>query len=200
MFTERAERAKKELSPLMQEIRKYIPQAEYGYHVESGEYPAFYGVRIEFTYNGIRFHVCKIYKENKYRIAADMEHFEYVNRYDIERAGNQYEKPCNIGVFTAKKINDWINYYTQIYRQVEQENVENSKKVADFLTSIANEPVRCQGHNHPHAPTTPPRPPSTFYIEEGHLYFELSLSYRGTADYDTFRLIADNRYIPKGNY
>ena len=25
MFTERAERAKKELSPLMQEIRKYIP-------------------------------------------------------------------------------------------------------------------------------------------------------------------------------
>lgn len=87
MFTERAERAKKELSPLMQEIRKYIPQAEYGYHVESGEYPAFYGVRIEFTYNGIRFHVCKIYKENKYRIAADMEHFEYVNRYDIERAG-----------------------------------------------------------------------------------------------------------------
>lgn len=115
MFTERAERAKKELSPLMQEIRKYIPQAEYGYHVESGEYPAFYGVRIEFTYNGIRFHVCKIYKENKYRIAADMEHFEYVNRYDIERAGNQYEKPCNIGVFTAKKINDWINYYTQIY-------------------------------------------------------------------------------------
>lgn len=58
----------------MQEIRKYIPQAEYGYHVESGEYPAFYGVRIEFTYNGIRFHVCKIYKENKYRIAADMEH------------------------------------------------------------------------------------------------------------------------------
>ena len=40
----------------------------------------------------------------------------------------------------------------------------------------------------------------TFYIEEGHLYFELSLSYRGTADYDTFRLIADNRYIPKGNY
>lgn len=120
MFTERAERAKKELSPLMQEIRKYIPQAEYGYHVASGEYPAFYGVRIEFTYNGIRFHVCKIYKENKYRIAADMEHFEYVNRYDIERAGNQYEKPCNIGVFTAKKINDWINYVEQIYGKATQ--------------------------------------------------------------------------------
>ena len=56
MFTEKVEQAKKELSPLMQEIRKYMPQAEYGYHVVSGEYPAFYGVRIEFTYNGIRFH------------------------------------------------------------------------------------------------------------------------------------------------
>lgn len=108
MFNEKVEQAKKELSPLMQEIRKYMPQAEYGYHVVSGEYPAFYGVRIEFTYNGIRFHVYKINKENKYKIAADMEHFEYVNHYDIERAGSRYEKPCNIGVFTAKKINDWI--------------------------------------------------------------------------------------------
>lgn len=72
MFTEKVEQAKKELSPLMQEVRKYIPQAEYGYHVVSGEYPAFYGVRIEFTYNGIRFHVYRINKENKYRIAADM--------------------------------------------------------------------------------------------------------------------------------
>ena len=64
MFTEKVEQAKKELSPLMQEVRKYIPQAEYGYHVVSGEYPAFYGVRIEFTYNGIRFHVYKIVDTN----------------------------------------------------------------------------------------------------------------------------------------
>ena len=135
MFTEKVEQAKKELSPLMQEVRKYIPQAEYGYHVVSGEYPAFYGVRIEFTYNGIRFHVY-------------MEHFEYVNRYDIERAGSQYEKPCNIGVFTAKKINDWINYCTQIYRQVEQANAENARKVADFLKSIENEPVSWERRNY----------------------------------------------------
>ena len=199
MFTEKVEQAKKELSPLMQEVRKYIPQAEYGYHVVSGEYPAFYGVRIEFTYNGIRFHVYKINKENKYRIAADLEHFEYVNRYDIERAGNQYEKPCNIGVFTAKKINDWINYCTQIYRQVEQANAENARKVADFLKSIENEPVRWERRNHSKGTITRNGLRFTFYIEEGHLSFELSLSYRGTADYDTFRLIADNRYIPKGN-
>lgn len=200
MFTEKVEQAKKELSPLMQEIRKYIPQAEYGYHVVSGEYPAFYGVRIEFTYNGIRFHVYKINKENKYRIATDMEHFEYVNRYDIERAGSQYEKPCNIGVFTAKKINDWINYCTQIYRQVEQENAENSKKVADFLKSIENEPVSWERRNYAKGTITRNGLRFTFYIEKGHLSFELSLSYRGTADYDTFRLLADNRYIPKGNY
>ena len=34
MFTEKVEQAKKELSPLMQEIRKYMPQAEYGYHAD----------------------------------------------------------------------------------------------------------------------------------------------------------------------
>ena len=45
----------------------------------------------------------RINKENKYRIAADMEHFEYVNRYDIERAGSQYEKPCNIACSPPRK-------------------------------------------------------------------------------------------------
>ena len=189
MFTDKAEQAKKELSPLMQEIRKYIPQAEYGYHVVDGEYPAFYGLRIEFTCNGIRFHVSKIYKENKYKIAADMEHFKNVNRYDIERVTKQYEKPCNIGTFTAKKVNDWINYYTSIYNQV-----------AEFLKDIENETIRWEKQDHSKGTITRNGLRFTFYIEEGHLSYELSLNYRGTADYNTFRLIADNLYIPKGNY
>ena len=60
LFTDRAEKAKKDLLPVMQEIRKYIPDAEYGYRVIGGEYPEFYGVQIEFTQNGIRFHLNKI--------------------------------------------------------------------------------------------------------------------------------------------
>lgn len=200
MFTDKAERAKKELSPLMQEIRKYIPQAEYGYHVVDGEYPAFYGLHIEFTCNDIRFHVSKIYKENKYKIAADMEHFKNVNRYDIERVTKQYEKPCNIGTFTAKKVNDWINYYTSIYNQVEEEDTENAQKVAEFLKDIENETIRWEKQDHSKGTITRNGLRFTFYIEEGHLSYELSLNYRGTADYNTFRLIADNLYIPKGNY
>ena len=200
MFTDKAERAKKELSPLMQEIRKYIPQAEYGYHVVDGEYPAFYGLRIEFTCNDIRFHVSKIYKENKYKIAADMEHFKNVNRYDIERVTKQYEKPCNIGTFTAKKVNDWINYYTSIYNQVAEEDTENTQKVAEFLKDIENETIRWEKQDHSKGTITRNGLRFTFYIEKGHLSYELSLNYRGTADYNTFRLIADNLYIPKGNY
>ena len=76
------------------------------------QYPEFYGIQIEFTQNSIRFHFNKIFKKNKYKIVADMEHFKNVNRYDTERVTKQYEKPCNIGTFTAKKVNDWINYYT----------------------------------------------------------------------------------------
>ena len=99
------------------------------------------------------------------------------------------KKPCNIGVFTAKKINDWINYCTQIYRQVEQENAENSKKVADFLKSIENEPVSWERRNYAKGTITRNGLRFTFYIEKGHLSFELSLSYRGTADYDIFAVL-----------
>lgn len=199
-FTDRAEQEKKALFPVMQEIRKYIPDAEYGYRVLGGQYPEFYGVRIEFTRNGIRFHLEKIYKENKYRIVPDMEHFQNVNRYDIQRATNQYEKPCNIGAFTAKKVNDWINYYTTIYNQVAEEDAENAQKVADFLKSIENESVRWQAQNHSKGEITRNGLCFTFYIEEGHLSFNLSLSYCGTTDYNKFRLMADNQYLPKGNY
>ena len=164
----------------MQEIRKYIPQAEYGYHVVSGEYPAFYGVRIEFTYNGIRFHVYKINKENKYRIAADMEHFEYVNRYDIERAGNQYEKAVQyrrVHRQENKRLDKLL--HADIQAGGAGKCGERPKKVADFLKSIENEPVRWEGRNRSKGTITRNGLRFTFYIEEGHLSFELSLSYRG---------------------
>ena len=173
---------------------------EYGYHVIGGQYPEFYGVQIEFTQNGIRFHLDKIYKENKYKIAPDMGHFKNVNRYDIKRVTKQYEKPCNIGTFTAKKVNDWINYYTSIYNQVAEEETENAQKVAEFLKNIENEPIRWQKQDHSKGTITRNGLCFTFYIEEGHLSYELALCYCGTTDYNKFRLIADNQFFPKGNY
>ena len=77
-----------------------------------------------------------------------------------------------------------------------RQKAENARKVADFLKSIENEPVRWEGRNRAEGTITRNGLRFTFYIEKGHLSFELSLSYRGTADYDTFRLLADNRYIP----
>ena len=41
LFTDRAEQAKKALFPVMQEVRKFIPGAEYGYRVIGGQYPEF---------------------------------------------------------------------------------------------------------------------------------------------------------------
>lgn len=71
-----------------------------------------------------------------------------------------------------------INYCTQIYRQVEQANAENARKVADFLKSIENEPVSWERRNYAKGTITRNGLRFTFYIEKGHLSFELSLSYR----------------------
>ena len=199
LFTDNAEQEKKALFPVMQEIQKYVPDAEYAYRVENGEYPRFYGIQIEFTRNGIRFLLNKIYKENKYKIVPDMEHFTNVNRYDIERITNQYEKPCNIGTFTAKKVNDWVNYYTLIYNQVAEEDAENAQKVHDFLKCIGNEPVKWE-KNHSKGMITRNGLRFTFYIENGHLSYQLELYCCGTTDYNKFRLMADNQFSPKDNY
>lgn len=199
-FTEQAEKAKQALFSVMQEIQKYIPNVEYGYHVVGNEYPEFYGVRIEFTLNGIRFHLRKIYKENKYTIAVDMEHFKNVSRYDIERITKQYEKPCNIGVFTTKKVNDWIDYYTSIYNQVAKEDTERMQKTVDFLKSIENETIKWQNTDHTKGHITRNGLCFTFSIEDGHIYMNLELSYHGTNDYNKFKLMADNQFFPTSKY
>ena len=69
-----------------------------------------------------------------------------------------------------------------------------------YIKNIENEPIRWEKQDHSKGTITRNGLCFTFYIEEGHISHELTLSYYGTNDYRKFRLMADNQFFPKDNY
>lgn len=61
---------------------------------------------------------------------------DYIRRIEREK-----ESPKNIGVLTAKKIQDWINYYEELDVIYSTKNAENSDKVSEFRAKLVGLPV-----------------------------------------------------------
>lgn len=197
VYEKRAEDDKKVLLPALQEIQKYIPNAEFAYGVSVyEEYIEYHSIRIEFTVNDIRFWFHKIYRENKYQITAYMEHFTNVSRYDIENITKKYEKPCNIGVFTTKKVNDWINYNTAIYNEVAAKNSKNTQEITEFMGGIEKEAINWRNEEHTNGEIRRNGLIFSFSIEKGYISKDIKLDYMIKRDYEQFRLMADNKYLP----
>lgn len=195
-YANRAEGDKKALLPVMQEIQKYIPNAEFAYCISVyEEYLEYHRMRIEFTLNGIRFWLYEIYREKKYQIAPNMEHFKNISNYEIENITKKYNKPCNIGVFTAKKVNDWINYHTAIYNEVATKEAENTQKITAFLKEIENETISWRNAEHTNGEIRRNGLIFSFSIDKGYISKDMKLDYIFTKDYEHFRLIADNQYF-----
>lgn len=200
-YANRAENDKKALLPVMQEIQKYIPNAEFAYCVSVyEEYLEYHCMRIEFTLNDIRFWLYKIYRENKYQITVDMKHFKNISNYEIENITKRYNKPCNIGVFTAKKVNDWINYHTAIYNEVATKEAENTQKITAFLEEIEKETISWRDTEHTIGEIRRNGLIFSFSIDKGYISKDMKLDYAFTKDYEHFRLIADNQYLPTKRY
>ena len=102
---EAVENQKRDMRPLLDEVRQFIPDAAYYYRMENETF--FHDIQIRFIRNGINF---RIYKFNKhYCIAPDMSAFENVEtRYGWPAAEYGYKIPNKIGVLSARKIAELI--------------------------------------------------------------------------------------------
>jgi hypothetical protein len=73
----------------------------------------------------------------KYSIFCQNIHsLKNVTHYTIQDEKKKLVEPKNIGVLTTKKINDWMNYYEQLYKALEVINGGNDDKKAKFLASL----------------------------------------------------------------
>lgn len=138
------EQEKAIMRPFLDEIRKFIPDAAYYYRITDENH--FIDIKVRFNRNGINFIIFVFDKH--YYIVPDMSAFEYVdtrNGWPATKYG--YKKPNKIGVLSARKVAEQIEYETAKYRYFEQINEERKRKIDQFLKSLEGENISWRHKN-----------------------------------------------------
>ena len=84
-----------------------------------------------FRRNSILFLVRQyFYPKPYYDLRFDWSSFRYADNYSYGKAFDKQTEPNRIGVFTRKKIDDWVEYLTQGFRNLERIDAENERKMS----------------------------------------------------------------------
>lgn len=186
---------KKQNSHFLANIRQYIPEAENIYYVDGDN--SLWMMRVEFQRDGITYQINPVTKEKKYLIEAKTGHFKQVDNDDKKRVKDHYSRPNYIGVFTAKKVENWIEYATLVYRDLEKLEEAAQKTEEDFLKSLEGEKIEWT-----HSANRLERNgvirrngiKLEISIYPGSIYQKISLDYTVTHNYETFKKLSDNQF------
>lgn len=128
----------------LQEIQQIIPEAEINYEIRVDEdtgYKYLHNTKVNFKRNNIVF---KAYRwQKQFRFAPELSHLAYINNYSQGEAKRSLVEPNQIGVLTAKKVERWIDYYTQFYTALVGINNENKRKIDEFRAYLNTFPDVC---------------------------------------------------------
>lgn len=61
------------------------------------------------------------------------KHHAYVSEYERHEIEERYNRPQNVGVLSARKIKDWIEYLEAIDNDMNAKSIANTKKIDKFL-------------------------------------------------------------------
>ncbi len=134
-----------------------------------------------------------------------IERNEYRKKYDIYcrtmstflNVGNSYqyvadiEKPNEIGVLSAKKIQAWVSYYEQVCKIVVEADKQGAERVAAFLKSIKGLPVKWR-EGKTSGDILRNGIEFSFSINNGHVSTSMRL-YHVDENVKTFLLMSDNK-------
>lgn len=138
---EAAEDCEERLVSLLKEVRQFIPEAFLMHKLEEYDGTLHYkNAEIHFTREGLDFRVFKYEKE--YRIHVDFSCFKHIDRQRLNQTLG-HGCPNRIGVLTAKKINEWIDFYKQKYGELYKLNEEKGQEIAEFQSQLAKLPDVC---------------------------------------------------------
>lgn len=114
----------------------YIPEGE--------ETPVFLVDRIIHFLNS---EICKIEirainQHNKtYYHIMNFTNFKTLSSWEKEKAKEGLKEPQNIGVLTAKKIKNWVDYVEAKFLKYSEKEQQNENKISAFYESLKNENV-----------------------------------------------------------
>ena len=191
------ERAIQGASAVLEAVQEFVPEAALFYrvtHAADSLKNYFEEACAGFRRNGILFLVRKhTYPKTYYDLRFDWSFFRYTDNYSYGKAFDKESAPNRIGVFTKKKIDDWVEYLTQGFRNLERINAENERIITEFrnrleaLPDVVWEYGKKHGHIMRHGLTY------TFEIRQTDYSERISLDYRCDT-LDDFLALSDNQY------
>lgn len=140
----------KEAEEVAEKFRKFIPELELRYVVYTPEdslqgYIDYVGVY--FQRNKLQFEIRKNdYPRKHYSIHVNTSEFIKTNSYDESRAKEGLTEPNLIGSPTLKKVNDWIEYLTQYYKNLKIIHDRNTQEEEEFRVALSRLPDVKYGH------------------------------------------------------
>ena len=188
------------IQPLYEAVRKFQPDALLLYCVSpSVENPCFYRLHVGLIREGITFVLHQSYKDKKCYFEVETSMFSEAKGSILHRLKEENPEPNRIGVFTKRKIEDWITWGLKIYKALEAENEVIQRMKAEYFAKLGSEPIEWKDtERHTEGKIKRNGLVFSFHICGRSIYekFELSLPYN-KSNYDTFARLADNRFTLK---
>jgi len=194
------ERAIQSASAVLEAVQEFVPEAALFYrvtHAADSLKNYFEEACTGFWRNGILFLVRQyFYPKPYYDFRFDWSFFRYADNYSYGKAFDKQTAPNRIGVFTKRKIDDWVEYLTQGFRTLEKIDAENERIITGYRNRLETIPDvvwdynRSRGHITRHGLTYSFEIRQTLYNER------ISLDDR-CRTLDDFLALSDNKFIPK---
>ena len=143
--SDQAERTIRDIQPLMEEVLPVIADATLQlrvYHDETDLTNYLDSVRICFVRNMILFSVSKqTYPKTTYRIfCCNDDDLQHTDNYSRTKAHAGLVEPQRIGKLSKRKVEEWVEYQTQYYRNLERINEENVRAIRAHIARLEQIP------------------------------------------------------------
>ena len=143
--SDQAERTIRDIQPLMEEVLPVIADATLQlrvYHDETDLTNYLDSVRICFVRNMILFSVSKqTYPKNTYRIlCCNDDDLQYTDNYSRMKAHEGLVEPQRIGKLSKRKVEEWVEYQTQYYRNLVCIDKENDRSIREHIARLERIP------------------------------------------------------------
>ncbi|WP_347282321.1 hypothetical protein [uncultured Alistipes sp.] len=143
--SDRAERMIRDEQLLLTEVLQFIPDAvlQYRiYHNETEHTNSLESVRVCFVRNAILFSVSKqTYPKTTYRIfCCNDDDLQHTDNYSRTKAHEGLVEPQRIGKLSKRKVEEWVEYQTQYYRNLERINEENARTIRAHIARLEQIP------------------------------------------------------------
>lgn len=182
---------------LHQMVKEFIPEAELFYQVTHDREECknlLENVSTGFRRNGILFFVRKyIYPKIHYILTCDYTVFNFTDNYSLQKAFKNLVGPNRIGVFSKSKIEDWVTYLTQGYRNLERLNAENEMRITKFRQRLESLPDVSWNEDKYQGRIVRKGLTYTFTINQAGYSECISLDYR-CQSLDDFLALSDNNF------